>query len=1251
MALEIQLEDAHQILLDDQDRWSLPEIVLVPVGNLPQVTSVAATVTGEPSSFAERIGKTYQQLKFDPPRRVQNRTAYGSKSLGEMGPIPHGIELRLKLVLRYFDSDSRGLPNRAGEHVVEKVCRIFSPAMESRTYLEVHPAELSVTVGGEGSQPLTLEVHGSRDAAPSVTLTYPNSLVSPQSPVGDRYAEMLDELREKLNEVLRLSPRRTQAVDGVVSYRLDLHFDLSEPSKQDLGAVTARGPLYIPLRSDVPGGKAVDHLLKVQARVGQFNGWLAIDFGTTNSTVTVCDPRDMQAVTGLPGAQEECLRTLLCRWLDPRLAPRDALRNGKKHESKWRSYLLQVGTTLGIDAAQLPDYLSENSARMYEVLKQLELVLRGFAEETDFRRAVWQRLTEIYHEAFRVPPLKMLNLYPVELDPTIGRGIDGATLPSEMEVVEKQDPSVRPLQVTMGYRVAQDRLDSLSKSDRENLKYVLTRFHKSPKRYFGTNLVFNIRMSGESHRVTPDDLMQAGWAHLRGLTEAARARDRTFTGGRFSKVVATYPTVAPPTMRNEIARILAEVGFDLVQTDFDEAISSAVFYLMREFGGALDIGLESLRARCRHFGDGKYYLNVLVFDIGGGTTDLALMRLNISEVDPFRPGEDRGAGGRYYVITPDLLGSSGHMQLGGELMTLRVYRILKAIVADRLASLYSEGRLQSDKLKTLMGTLRERFLVGGRYEPGAIVSMLDREDPEQDNTAYRDALELTERILPTHWADEPKRLQVFHTLWNHAEEAKIALGQRLEPGQARIPFFKLDEAKISELLNQADLRVQAADPENDLVVTITAEQVERALRPVVREAVGIARGMLESKMKESKDQVDWLILSGKSCQLALVDDEIRRTFRDTKETPYFVWNPERVTFDREYAKLATSLGACYAEFLRTFRFAPQEAIPQLQRGDNLLFFDVKNLSAFLPCSFKLRTQSGLNPLFAVGSKLFQLDDQPVGKVRSEAPQGLSLQCEIRRQDFDLGAQTFWGAMNGEKLSRELGISDDDFLNNIKGIFEVDHRLQIELLLSRGAPHYLISDRSPKLALEANLARRLAQHATVATAGVETRKLPVVEPESLFAPTGELKYDIACGNPVNNSHDLLFNRGIEPNRVFRYLIREHLQDGTRAGLISTKGVEHFPERGRLMIYVREHSDDHWLAMGEIDRPLDNPVYRRYYRITLDREGVLRIHPGEVPFWESREVSVLKATEGCVYRQQLEQKSREPDTDRDPFTGRH
>jgi hypothetical protein len=149
----------------------------------------------------------------------------------------------------------------------------------------------------------------------------------------------------------------------------------------------------------------------------------------------------------------------------------------------------------------------------------------------------------------------------------------------------------------------------------------------------------------------------------------------------------------------------------------------------------------------------------------------------------------------------------------------------------------------------------------------------------------------------------------------------------------------------------------------------------------------------------------------------------------------------------------------------------------------------------------------------------------------------------------------------------------------------------------------------------------------------------------------LRYDIAYGNPVNGSFELLFSRALQPNRQFRYLNRETLQEGTRSGLIATRPVEYFPERGKLMIYVREGVEGDWQLLGEIDKPTDNPVYRRFYRMTLDSEGILRLHAGEVPFWETTDRQMLAHTEGCVYRHQLEQKSREPDMERDPFTGRH
>ena len=65
-----------------------------------------------------------------------------------------------------------------------------------------------------------------------------------------------------------------------------------------------------------------------------------------------------------------------------------------------------------------------------------------------------------------------------------------------------------------------------------------------------------------------------------------------------------------------------------------------------------------------------------------GSTDLALVRVELREA-PF-DDRDQGAGGRYYVISPKLLGSSGNENLGGDLITLMLFRYLKLALADYL---------------------------------------------------------------------------------------------------------------------------------------------------------------------------------------------------------------------------------------------------------------------------------------------------------------------------------------------------------------------------------------------------------------------------------------------------------------------------------------------------------------------------------------------------------------------------------------
>src|SRR5262249_5474887 len=153
------------------------------------------------------------------------------------------------------------------------------------------------------------------------------------------------------------------------------------------------------------------------------------------------------------------------------------------------------------------------------------------------------------------------------------------------------------------------------------------------------------------------------------------------------------------------------------------------------------------------------------------------------------PGEDRGAGGRCYVVSPRLLGSSGNTQLGGELITLRLFRLLKAALADRLLIAVQDKHIDSAGIAGKSTQLGEAFVDDtGRTKPGSILGYV-ADLPEAD-PLFTDALNAADQVLPTRWRNNPGRLQAFYTLWEHAESAKILLGSRREPGSDS-PTFEL----------------------------------------------------------------------------------------------------------------------------------------------------------------------------------------------------------------------------------------------------------------------------------------------------------------------------------------------------------------------------------------------------------------------------------------------------------------------------
>jgi len=967
----------------------------------------------------------------------------------------------------------------------------------------------------------------------------------------------------------------------------------------------------------------------------RFPGWLALDFGTSNSTVTLFDPIEVPIAEVLPREQELRLRERMAEWFNsvPDLALPDV------SGSEWGKFLADISKNLAIESEQLSEiFESDNKELFLEAIRQIELCL-GTSDR--FRRAVSKKLYTIYHEVFRVPTLESQNLIPVVLD--IDRR--STEIPSEMEVSQ-----LIPLKLRMGRDARDNRKKAIAQGTTVSVKEIISRFHHSPKRYFGQERSFPIILEEDEENIQVNRLIQAAWAQLIELTEDYRQRGRRrFSEGDFLTAVVTYPTVAPPVVRKEIKKLVQELGIDDVQTAYDEAVSVAIFFLWREFGGNLNIGIESFKTRCHQNGN-KWSQNVLVLDIGGGTTDLALIELTLEDKTPFfADNEDRGLGGRYYKLTPKLLGSSGHLQLGGELITLRIFRLLKVAISDFLLTAITTGDIESDKLEDLINSeLNDRFLEDGKFKTGSLLKCIDKENPEGD-VAFKDALDTAEKVLPTRWQQATQRLQTFYTLWDHAEAAKLKLGQK-SPTDGSLLTFTLNEQQIGELLSQSSVKFQVRSSES-ISITLDPQQFERAAMSSIKEAIGIAKGLIESRLNSEPNQkVDWLILSGKTCSLDLVQQQIYEEF---SQSPYFVWNPERITFVLEFTKLATSAGACYAEKLRRFRFDPEESKNLLRKGANQLEIDVKNLFYYLPCNFKRKTQSN-EPLaiFNAGQELYQLAPwDTVAKVRTPW-QGIQLTNIIHRQDYENGTFRLWGSFDGKILMDKLGMEEQEFLKKIKVQFEIDQALQFSVLLCRSNPHYLID-----------------------VTGIDVNLVISKSAENTLFTDGNLKWNIAVENHHHNLNDgdiainVLESATVDQPDAYHLVFAvdnnddsklietfHYLQDGVKqpgTGLIS-KSLPPFPQSGQHTFYIyqtdNETNTKKWIRIGTLSRPDIITDYPCQYHVTLDNTGILRMHAGAVPYWTSNNQECLQE-EGCVYQAELELQPNEVDKERDPFCGIH
>ncbi|MCC7419771.1 MAG: hypothetical protein IT428_05795 [Planctomycetaceae bacterium] len=182
---------------------------------------------------------------------------------------------------------------------------------------------------------------------------------------------------------------------------------------------------------------------------------------------------------------------------------------------------------------------------------------------------------------------------------------------------------------------------------------------------------------------------------------------------------------------NEANRERYEEGFRKLLGEgsvIDEASAAAFYFLFKDFVTA-DGRVPALRYV---YPDG---INILLYDCGGGTTDIALIRASF-------PNESE-------ILRIDVLGRAGHRKFGGDSITVAFYRLLKA----KLAAAVDKDTVE---FPDDPAELREYFLDPQRKQAiDAIVPTIFEHLDDLQNFEARDRRRAT--LFLWDWAEDYKK--------------------------------------------------------------------------------------------------------------------------------------------------------------------------------------------------------------------------------------------------------------------------------------------------------------------------------------------------------------------------------------------------------------------------------------------------------------------------------------------------------------
>jgi hypothetical protein len=436
--------------------------------------------------------------------------------------------------------------------------------------------------------------------------------------------------------------------------------------------------------------------------------------------------------------------------------------------------------------------------------------------------------------------------------------------------------------------------------------------------------------------------------------------------GLFIRVVATHPVNYTPIQLDALRRIYLDLlgipagdprEADAVDLRYDEATAAALYYLAKQFHGAQRI--HELWARTDdpaapppESGEAELHtFNMLVFDCGGGTTDIALMRVVIE-----RRTVQNAAGfktANWFEVRPTVWGLTGLKDFAGDNMTLEALKLLRFRLAEKMAKLGQEldvgddqGWSASDRTNFATSMRRLREFLDERAADGAAPELMALTE------------EYCKRIVPTDFGSKGEdpfsqeyrlRLDLFHQLWKVAEDLKRGLSAR--------DAFSIDlPDRLREMYRTLDGKTLLQSPDFQSL-EVRREELDVLLAGQVRQAWDLAADLCTDL--DEGQRVHQVVLAGNGSLYPLVKRLLRESFAERADSR-FEYQEQHVLFSVEDAKFACVKGAAIAEWYRTQRpdaiNTPDQTVVSL-RTDSV---------ARLPYPYLYMTEQGFDTLFRRG---------------------------------------------------------------------------------------------------------------------------------------------------------------------------------------------------------------------------------------------------------------------------------------------